>query len=161
MRGDVEQGFAAYEAAIRWSAPFHRYGVVAREELFAVIRSPERTSEERRQGLELLVSALETSRHGLSGLDSRRDEILVDARTKLTELRGPDVYVVRPSTPPRVRYSFQVIAQILFWAWMALTAWLIWRGFDTQARPQWPVLKRGALPIVVVYLLWLVALRFA
>jgi hypothetical protein len=134
---------------------------VAREELFAVIRSPERTTDERRRGLELLVSALETSRHGLIRFDTRRAEILRDARSKLEEFRGADVYGARLSTPPQVRFPIQALAQLFFWCWVLLLARLSWKGFDERARPQWAVLKRSALPFVAAYGLWLAALRLA
>jgi hypothetical protein len=160
-QGEFRGGVTAYAEAGRWGFPGNSYAEEAQRELLRLLADEARSLEERVRGYDLLVSAIHSSRHPLSFLDTARAERLAEARGKVAMLRGSNPYQIEPAVSPHTHPLLQLLANVLFWGWVGLGAWLCLRGFDRSARPHWRRLRRGGLLFLCLYGVWLLSLRFA
>ncbi|MDC0357759.1 hypothetical protein OAO01_03010 [Oligoflexia bacterium] len=150
--------------AAAWSAPLNCFAKDARELLFQLSTAPEHDEAFRLEALRELKRGIMTSRNGFTwgrlvaakGWLTKVDRELVKLLPK--EQQEHQINAVHP---PHVNFGFQLLAQCMFWCWIASVAYLIFWGFAKDGTIKRAPLYRGLMLTGIFYTLWLVTLSYA
>lgn len=156
---DVETAINEYSLAIAWSLPFTQQAEISFGEAMQLIRLELKEQD-------ALVHAYWQIRRGLFSSRSLLGPRLEnDPLVRQVDMELEKLSAAAPAplmTPrPRANFAVQLLAQILFWAWIICSLTFIWRGFAPNGGFQ---IARGApllLLAVILYAGWLVSLLFA
>lgn len=159
---DYENSVDAYRKALSWSAPFNRYSRLAKSELYDLATNKTKRDTFRLEALRQFKRGIMSSRNFLSwdpeGADRSWLELI---EAELNSLAPLSSSTISNANPPKVSFSNQILAQIMFWLWVLSALGACFLGFSKEGKIKHLPFFTLFLLSVASYLIWLKALSMA
>ncbi|MBN8548787.1 MAG: hypothetical protein J0M12_05695 [Deltaproteobacteria bacterium] len=157
QQNQYAQAFESFRTSLSWSAPFNPFSPQAEEHLRAFAFDISQATEVRLEALQALLRGLRSSRSFLRPASDSEVILVRNEIERLSVAEGAQPSIVKDS-PPEPNFTYQWLAQLLFWCWLASVIVSIFRGFTADGTPRRGALMRGAVVSFALYALWLCAL---